>query len=346
MPYVIHYVAKLSVSMRSPLKASLIVLAIMMFACQPKNQTQSPANSNITGDIIIFHAGSLSVPFKTIAKEFEIAYPGTRVLLESAGSVACARKIIDLKKPCDIMASSDYKVIEDMLIPGFTGWHIPFASNEMVIAFNEGSRSSAIITADNWPGVLMSEDVFFGRADPNADPCGYRTVMTFQLASRYYNLPELEMKLSGKDQKYIRPKEVDLLALLEINEIDYIFIYKSVAVQHQLKYIELPEAINLENPAYNGEYSKAIVSINGTEPGKTMEMAGEAMIYSFTMLDSAPNKAVAEAFMSFLLDRDKGMKIMEQDGQRSVVPSQNKFYDKVPGPLKKFASPIKAEEAP
>ncbi len=66
--------------------------------------------SNQKQKLIIFHAGSLSVPFKEIAKEFEKLNPNTKIILEVAGSGTCARKITDLHKPCDIMASADYKV--------------------------------------------------------------------------------------------------------------------------------------------------------------------------------------------------------------------------------------------
>lgn len=318
----------------------LLTAVAILTSCQSSVKYNERQMKEIKGNVIIFHAGSLSVPFQQIAKDFEATYPGTKVLLESAGSLACARKITDLKKPCDIMASSDYKVIEDLLIPNYTGWHIPFASNEMVIAYNDQSTAANEINRENWPEILLRNDIFFGRADPNADPCGYRTVMTFQLAEKHYNLSGLTRELTSKDQKYIRPKEVDLLALLEISEIDYIFIYKSVAVNHNLKYVSLPEQINLLNPALNNHYRTAAVIINTSEPGKTTEMKGEAMIYSATMLDSAQNRYAAEAFMAFLLDKEKGLKIMENDGQKAVVPFPNKYYEAIPEDLKQYARPL------
>ena len=61
--------------------------------------------------------------------------------------------------------------------------------------------------------------------------------------------------MSSKDKEYIRPKEVDLVALIESNAIDYMFQYKSVAIQHGLKYIELPREINLSDPSLNDLYS-------------------------------------------------------------------------------------------
>ena len=90
--------------------------------------------------------------------------------MESAGSVESARKITDLNKPCDIMASADYKVIDNMLIPKFAGWNIKFVSNEMCIVYSEKSRYAGQINAKNWFDILLKKDVAFGRADPNTDP--------------------------------------------------------------------------------------------------------------------------------------------------------------------------------
>ncbi len=43
--------------------------------------------------IIVFHAGSLSVPFSQIEKAFETKYPQYDVQREASGSRAAARKI-------------------------------------------------------------------------------------------------------------------------------------------------------------------------------------------------------------------------------------------------------------
>jgi molybdate/tungstate transport system substrate-binding protein len=185
-------------------------------------------------ELIIFHAGSLSVPFRDISKAFNELHPNVTIKAEAAGSRTCARKISDLKKQCDIMASADYKVIANLLMPEYTDFNIQFATNEMAIAYTEKSRFAEQISTANWHEIMLKENVAFGRADPDLDPCGYRTVMAFQLAQKHYNIPGLAEKLTAKD-KYIRPKETDLLALLEAGEIDYVFIYRSVASQHGLK---------------------------------------------------------------------------------------------------------------
>jgi molybdate/tungstate transport system substrate-binding protein len=307
----------------------LCSILLMSFAI-----AQKPAD--LSGDLIIFHAGSLSVPMKEIKAEFNKAYPKVNVLLEPAGSVECARKITDLKKPCDIMASSDYKVIDNMLIPGFADWNIKFAANEMCVVYTNKAKYKDQINAKNWYDILMRQDVAFGRADPNADPCGYRSVMCMQLSETYYRKPGLARQLLAKDLNYMRPKEVDLLALLESNNVDYIFIYRSNAVQHNLNYLILPDQVNLKNPEYAEEYHKAVVDIKGKEPGKTEQMKGEPMIYGLTMIKNAPNREAALAFLEFMLSKDKGMKIMEKDGQPSVIPMEEKNYAAVPARLKQF----------
>ena len=203
-----------------------VVLAAAASSCSREEKTDD------TRDLIIFHAGSLSVPFKEISEAFERENPGVKVLLEAAGSRTCARKITDLGRRCDVMASADYSVIDALLIPEHAAWNIKFASNEMAIVYHGGSRSAGEINADNWHEILLRDGVAFGRSDPNSDPCGYRAVLTVKLAEGHYGLEGLSGSLLEKDNEYIRPKETDLLALLESGTIDYIFLYRSVAQQH------------------------------------------------------------------------------------------------------------------
>jgi molybdate/tungstate transport system substrate-binding protein len=317
-------------------KYLLLMAVLFATASQLLSQNQGSVPQ---GNLIVFHAGSLAMPMKEIAAEFKKLHPGLTILLEAAGSVECARKITDLHKPCDIMASSDYQVIDKMLIPGYADWNIQFASNEMTIVFTGSSRYAGQIDRNNWHEILLREDVAYGRSDPNSDPCGYRSVMTMQLAEKHYRLPGLASRLMNKDRNYMRPKEVDLVALLESNALDYIFIYKSVAVQHHLRYLELPDEINLRNPSFTNLYHSTSVAINGKSPGEKETMRGEPMIYGITMLSDAPNKTAAAEFLKFMLSPGKGMKIMEKHGQPSVIPQQNSNYGKIPDMLKPFVKP-------
>jgi molybdate/tungstate transport system substrate-binding protein len=224
-----------------------------------------------------------------------------------------------------------------MLIPKYADWNIKFASNELSIVYQEKSRFASQLNSKNWYEILMKKEVAFGRSDPNADPCGYRTILSLELAEKYYKKPGLAKMIFEKDQNYIRPKEVDLLALLESGSIDYIFLYLSVAIQHNLKYITLHDKINLKNMGLAGQYATVTTEINGKVPGKKETVNGEPMVYSVTMLRNAPNKLATIAFLQFLLSKNKGMKIMAKNGQSSLIPMTIQNYDKVLKKLKEFA---------
>jgi molybdate/tungstate transport system substrate-binding protein len=277
------------------------------------------------------------VPVKQIAQEYQKRNPDTKIFLESAGSLICARKITELKKPCDIIASSDYFVINELLIPYYASWSIRFATNEIVIAYQEKSKYSKEINPDNWMDILQKKDVIYSRSDPDSDPCGYRTVFTFMLAEKYYNKPGLAEKMSSKNKEYIRPKEVDLVALLESNAIDYMFQYKSVAVQHGLKYIELPKEVNLSDPSKNEIYSSVSMEVAGSKPGLKMKVTGDYINYSITILDNAPQKEEAINFMEFLLSPE-GMNIFRKNGQQPIVPLIAEPVEKLPAKLLKYST--------
>jgi len=281
----------------------------------------SPARaSGLQGDLIIFHAGSLAIPFKQISEAFMAANPGVRILREAAGSRTCARKITDLGKPCDVMASADYTVIDNLLIPDHADWNIAFATNEMAIMYRPDSAFADEITSDNWPEILLRKGVRYGHSDPDADPCGYRSQLTWQLAEKYYHLPGLYRKLRQHcPPANIRPKETDLIALLESGELDYLFIYRSIARQHGMPYVILPDEINLKSAAMADYYRQASIRISGKKPGETVTKTGKPMIYGITICKKAPNREVAEAFVAFVIGPE-GRKIMQANGQPPIFP--------------------------
>lgn len=307
------------------------IISIVISGCNTGKHTKPK-------EVIIFHAGSLSVPFKQLASEYEKKNPGVKVLLESAGSLVCARKITELKKPCDIIASADYFVINELIIPDYASWSIRFATNEIVIGFQEKSKYAAEIDSLNWMDILLRKDVTFSRSDPDSDPCGYRTVMTVKLAEKYYGIPGLAGKLTTKNKEFIRPKEVDLVALIESNAVDYMFQYKSVAIQHNLKYIVLPDNINLGNPRKNEIYNSVSVEITGSTPNSKMTATGEYINYSLAVLKNAPESEAAIGFVSLLLS-EEGMDILRKNGQKPIIPFSTEEPEFIPVALKNYLKP-------
>ncbi len=295
---------------------------VLMTGCQRSTVDKQVA---VSTELTIFHAGSLSLPFREVSALFEQRHPGVTVKPEAAGSRDCARKISDLGRSCDVLASADYKVVENLLMPEHVDFNIRFATNEMAIVYTGKSNRSDEISPSNWYEILVKEDV--------SDPCGYRAAMVFQLAEKHYGRPGLATALAQKHgDRYIRPKETDLLGLLEAGEIDYVFIYRSVGQQHGLKILRLPDEVNLRSPELADLYSSATVAVTGKQPGELITRTGGSIVYSVTIPNSARNQKLAQAYVALLLSAE-GQAIMSKCGQEPIVPAQTVQYNRVPARL-------------
>jgi molybdate/tungstate transport system substrate-binding protein len=296
-----------------------------------------PAMAETQEKVIIFNAGSLAIPLKQMAAAFNKHYPKVEVQMEAAGSRVCARKISELKKPCDIMASADYAVIDTLLIPKFASWDIHFTTNQLAIMYRPDSKYAKEINGQNWYKILLKKGVQYGHSNPNADPCGYRTLLSWQLAEKYYKVPGLYKELLAHcPQQNVRPKETDLISLLEAGQLDYMFIYKSVCQQHHMPFVALPDQINLGSPKYADFYKQATIKITGKKPGTFIEQKGAPMIYGLTIPDNAPHREWAVKFLAFVLGPE-GRAIMEKNGQQALHPATvTGDAGKLPPELKQF----------
>jgi molybdate/tungstate transport system substrate-binding protein len=301
----------------------------------------------------IFHAGSLSIPFEEYEKMYENQHPNVDVQREAAGSVACVRKITELNRTADVLALADYSLIPSMMMPKYADWYLMIARNELVIAYTNKSKYSNEINSTNWYKILNRSDVKIGFSNPNDDPCGYRSQMVMQLSEDYYNNSAIyddlvlknikDFKVKEENGTYVimvpknidnintskifmRSKETDLLAPLESGSYDYLFIYKSVANQHHLRYIELPKEINLGYYQYSNYYSKVhvITGDNNTKIGKPI-------VYGITVPKNAEHKKEGIAFVKMILEHPE---IFENSGQPVVKPAIG--FGNVPDSLKPY----------
>ncbi|WP_432736809.1 tungstate ABC transporter substrate-binding protein WtpA [Maridesulfovibrio sp. FT414] len=311
------------------LAALIVITASAVFAAE-----------KISGDLVIFHAGSLSVPLDKMAKEFEAMHPGVHIKREAGGSTKMARMISEEGKKADIMASADYVVIDKNLVPKFADFNIRFASNQLVLCYTDKSRFASEINADNWYDVIQRPGVVWGHSDPNLDPCGYRSVMVLQLAEKFYGKPGLFDKLiAQRKDEWVRPKAVELIAMLKDGKMDYAWEYLSVAVQKGLKYVVMDKHINLSDYKYDNFYNTAKVAVTGKKPGTTIERVGSSITYGITELKDAPNKAAATAFMAYMLSPEGGLKILEEMGQPPFIPAivpDEAMYKSLPAELQEL----------
>ncbi len=301
----------------------------------------SEPESGLTGKLPIFYAGSLTIPFARVSEEFNRLYPDVEILAEGAGSRTTVRKVTELQKEGGVIGSADYTVIPQLMFPEYADWYIVFATNQMGIAYTDRSQFADEINGDNWYEILQRDGVKYGRSDPDQDPCGYRTLMVWQLAERHYGVPGLYDRLYEAEGDLMRAKEVELIALLESGDLDYAFEYSSVAAQHDLNYVALPPEINLSDEEFRDFYATAQVEISGKDPGSTIIKEGKPIVYGVTIPSNFPNQELAIAWVDFLLSPE-GMAIIEKNGQPPVIPAATNDRSRLPEALKKYVAEVEA----
>ena len=288
--------------------------AVVIAACgggERRDTGTTTSQSSGGGDrrIVVYNAGSLALPLRAALDSFG-ARERVTVDQENAGSLETARKLTEIGKIPDIVAVADYEVIPLLLIPSHATWYAKFARNRMVLAYEDRSRGASEIDTNNWWQVVTRPGVQVGRADPSLDPNGYRTLLVWQLAERFYKQPGLgERFLATAPARNVRPKEADLVGLLQAGEFDYIWSYESIAQGVGAKYVTLPREIDLSAPDDSAEYAVASVLVAGRTPRDSVTMRGQPIVYAFTIPTRAPHPQIAAKFAEYLESAD-GKRVM------------------------------------
>lgn len=307
----------------------------------------------------VFCAGSLTLPFEDVKAQFEADRVNVEVQIEPSGSVKAVQKITELGKVADVLASADYTLIPKMMMTpnsNHTDWYIKFAKNRMTIAYTDTSKHADEINSTNWYQILRRSDVKWGFSNPNMDPCGYRSPMVIQLAEfeygddmifedlveansditvsetdGIYTIDTNMTDLNPTDKLMIREKSVELVAFVQAGGLDYAFEYSSVAKQHGLKFLELPESIDLSSDDYSDTYKKVRVR-------KTTKISmGKPIVYGLTIPNNASNLTLAEGFIKYVIN-EFGQGVLRDNAQPPIVPAIANDIDKIPESLKPYAT--------
>ncbi|WP_250988289.1 tungstate ABC transporter substrate-binding protein WtpA [Methanoculleus oceani] len=310
----------------------LAMFALVVLATAAGCTDTEPERTVLT----VVPAGSLLHPLEEIEAAFESRHPDIDVRLEGHGSIQAVRQVTDLGREIDVVAVADASLIPDMMyVPmteggeNYTDWYVPFAGNEIVIAYTDRSVGAKEITAENWYRVLARPDVRVGFSNPMLDACGYRALMVTALGEEYYGEPDLFEAIIGSsfdpplapvraggvtmialpelmrpaDEKVaIRDGSIYLLSLLDAGGIDYAFEYRSVAEEHGLRWIDLPPGIDLSSAERTDDYRKVRVTLGFQRFGSIgSERIGQPIVYAVTVPRNAPHPEEARMFVDFVL---------------------------------------------
>jgi molybdate/tungstate transport system substrate-binding protein len=250
--------------------------------------------------LVLFIAASLTKPIQPILDTFS-ARTGIVVQRESGASLEHVRKLTELRRIPDVLLLADADVFPRYLIPKYASWYAAFARNRIVVAYTPRSKYANDITPTNWTTILQRKDIEIGRTDPNLAPVGYRTLLMFQLAERFYKKPGLARSLLTRaPERNIRPNAAELAALLSAGELDYIYDYQSVAESNGFRFISLPGSVDLGDPNSEKEYASVSVLVRGSTRGSEEIVRGQPILYGMTVPSDAPHASAAKQFLAYL----------------------------------------------
>lgn len=281
------------------LAGAVITGAVIAGAVSLGPRTRTPPASAPT--LTIMTAASLSRPMRAALDSFAVR-TGAHYDLEPGASLEIARRVTELHQRPDVIVLADPEVFPKLLMPRWVRWYALFARNRIVIAYTDRSRGADRIDARNWTSILTQRGVEVGRADPNTDPSGYRTLLVMQLAARHYRDPGLYARLlAAAPERNVRPREADQIALLQTHDLDYIWTYQSLAENFGLRSLELPHDVDLGDPADSAVYARVSTRVLGSHPGDTLTMRGAPILFAFSVPLTAPDRALAERFVAYLV---------------------------------------------
>lgn len=290
--------------------------------------------------VSVLYAGALNYINENLVGPAFAARYGYEYLGEGHGSLVCARLIKEGLRYPDIFQSADPKINENELMgsenENFVNWYLTFATNEMVIIYHTKSRFAhqfSLVEEGKikWYEVLATPGFRFGRTDPDLDPKGYRTLFLVELAEKYYHDSTIRERILGNvhnSQQIFR--ETELMARLESGQLDAASGYKNEAVERNLPFLVLPEAINLGSPQFARFYST--VSYISKQAGT---FYGSPILFTITIPRIARNRKAAINFVSFVLS-EKGQSLYGKHGFGKAKILVGGDKTQVPLPLRKY----------
>jgi molybdate/tungstate transport system substrate-binding protein len=202
---------------------------------------------------------------------------------EPGGSKKLANLIVAGVRSPDVFISVDPAIVAslgDRVASSTT-----FAHTRLGIGWSDKSRVADVlgsVAAKQTPLLvaLATPGLVIGRTDPKLDPKGVFTIA----AMKEFAGAADERRILGADENpdQIYPEE-DLLARVELGEIDVGFFYRTEAIARHLKFVPLPV----------GDAS--------------------AIAYSLAVMKAAPHPAQARAFADFILT-GPGRTLLEKAG--------------------------------
>ncbi len=271
----------------------------------PAAAPTSGAAGRGSGPVDVLYAGSLvNLMESRIGPGFRVA-TGYSLDGFAAGSTALAAQIKGEVRQADVFVSASPSVnagLEGAANGGWVSWYLTFADSPLVLGYNPHSRFAQQLRTRPWYQVVDQPGFLLGRTDPATDPKGKLAVTALRSAAARYRIPALDSIASSTSGVY--PEET-LVGRLQAGQLDAGFFYTSETTAASIP----------------------TVPLTGEELGAT---------YTITVLNRAPHRAGAEAFVKYLLG-PAGQAVLRRDGFEVLHPAAVHGTG-VPAPLRAGAT--------
>lgn len=237
----------------------------------------------------IFTAGVAMKVVTATAQRWNLAHPERQAEVHVGGSIDLIRRILAGER-CDVLVTADDTTITQMLMPEYAKGFITFASNKMVVSASPGAH----ISSANWKEKLLAPDATFYHKNPYGDPGGYRGVMALILANA------VEPGLG--DRLMAHPGHIGMDPALTPSTTPahkYAIEYYSAAASRDAEFAELPDEMNLSNPALADTYATATFAVD-----KNNTVVGTPITHGVTIPTTARFNNEAQAFVCDFLAND------------------------------------------
>jgi len=285
--------------------------------------------------LIIYRAGSLTRAFAPLVKEFT-CQTGIQVKDVAMGSVDAGRQITAGGQACDLYAPADFLDIDLFMKPaGYADFDIVFARGRMVLAYSASGLAAKKLppiaepgsqrAVAKWYEILAMPGVAIGGGNPFLDPGAYRGPMIFQLAEAYYKVPNLYNNML----EHVVIAGSDPAAPTLGKGFDFQLTYEhsaraTAAANPDYRYVNLPDEINLSDPAKDTYYRQnAVVVLPGLgtpRSARTIAVPGVHVAWGITLLKDAPNRGNAIKFLQLLLS-PAGKASLNDNGPAPISPA-------------------------
>ena len=237
----------------------------------------------------VLYAGSL---VDLMQRQVEPAFhkaTGYTVQGVPGGAQELANQIKGKVRVADVFVSASPSVDATLEGPAngdWLSWYVTFARSPLVLGYNPSSRFAADLRSEPWYDVVTKPGFLLGRTDPAVDPKGRLAVEALESTASAEHVPALAALARSSSGVY--PEET-LVGRLQAGQLDAGFFYSSEA-----KAASIPT-----------------VPLSGVDLAAT---------YTIAVVDRAPDRAAAQAFVTYLLTA--GAVFLDRDGFEVLHPLQ------------------------